>query len=249
MTMLTAEQLTGRTREHVVELPEFGCSLHPLAAEAFLSMRRAAAAAGYDLAPVSAFRDFNRQLVIWNAKFRGERALLDRDGSSRLDVRMLSAEQTVRAILHWSALPGASRHHWGTEVDVFDRAAVAGSTRPQLLPSEYARGGVFAALSDWLSTHAAHYGFYLPYDSDRGGVQVEPWHLSFAPLANALLPQLTPEVIAQALATAPLQGQETVLRLLPEIHRRYVRAVAEPSASALAATGLETSATPAARPS
>ena len=66
----------------------------------------------------------------------------------------------------------------------------------------------------------------------------EPWHLSFAPLADALLPQLTPEVIAAALASAPLQGQEIVLRLLPEIHRRYVRAVAAPSAAALAATRL-----------
>src|SRR5271166_5269428 len=128
MTILTADQLTGRTREHVVELAELGCSLHPQAAEAFLSMRRAAAAAGHDLAPVSAFRDFNQQIVIWNAKFRGERALLDRDGT-RLDVRMLSADEIVRAILHWSALPGASRHHWGTEVDVFDRAALPSAAR------------------------------------------------------------------------------------------------------------------------
>ena len=248
MTMLTADQLTGRTREHVVALPEFGCSLHPRAAAAFLSLRHAAATAGHDLAPVSAFRDFNQQLVIWNAKFRGERALLDRDGSP-LDVRLLSGEQIVRAILHWSALPGASRHHWGTEVDVFDRAALAGAMRPQLLPSEYAPGGAFAALSAWLQAHADHYGFYLPYDSDRGGVQVEPWHLSFAPLANALLVQLTPEVIARALATAPLQGQEIVLRLLPEIHRRYVCAVATPSSSALTAARLEAGSTPAARPS
>jgi LAS superfamily LD-carboxypeptidase LdcB len=246
--MLTANQLTGRTREHVVELAELRCSLHPRAAEAFLSLRRAAVAAGHDLAPVSAFRDFDQQLVIWNAKFRGERALLDRDGT-RLDVRMLSAEQIVRAILHWSALPGASRHHWGTEVDVFDRAALPSGARPQLLPSEYERGGVFGALSSWLCAHAADYGFYLPYDSDRGGVQVEPWHLSFAPLASVLLPQLTPEVIAAALAGAPLQGHEIVLRLLPEIHDRYVRAVAVPSASVLAAARLEARATPAARPS
>ena len=46
MTMLTADQLTGRSREHVVELSEFKCSLHLRAAEAFLGMRKAAAAAG-----------------------------------------------------------------------------------------------------------------------------------------------------------------------------------------------------------
>lgn len=248
MTMLTADQLTGRSREHVVPLPEFGCSLHRQTAAAFLSLRRAAAAAGHDLAPLSGFRDFNQQLVIWNAKFRGERALLDRDGRP-LDVRRLTAEQIVRAILHWSALPGASRHHWGTEVDVFDRAALPSGARPQLLPSEYAHDGIFAALSAWLSRHAADYGFYLPYDSDRGGVQVEPWHLSFAPLASELLPQLTPQLLAQTLADAPLQGRQIVLQLLPQIHARYVRAVATPSASVLAAARLESSATPAARPS
>jgi LAS superfamily LD-carboxypeptidase LdcB len=248
MTMLTPQQLTGRTREHVVELAQFGCSLHPQAAAAFLALRRAAEAAGHDLAPVSAFRDFNQQLVIWNAKFRGERALLDRDGTP-LDARTLSAEQIVRAILHWSALPGASRHHWGSEVDVFDRAAVASGVRPRLLPSEYARGGVFEALADWLSAHAADYGFYWPYDRDRGGVQVEPWHLSFAPLASTLLPLLTVEVIAEALAATPLQGAEIVLQLLPEIHARYVRAVGTPGTSALTAAALAASTTPAARPS
>jgi len=248
MTMLTPQQLTGRTREHVVELPQLSCSLHPQAAEALLALRRAAATAGHDLAVVSAFRDFNQQLVIWNAKFRGERALLDRDGT-RLDVRTLSAEQIVRTILHWSALPGASRHHWGSEADVFDRAALPSGARPQLLASEYAHDGVFGALSSWLSTHAADYGFYLPYDSDRGGVQVEPWHLSFAPLASALLPQLTAELIAEALAEAPLQGREIVLSLLPEIHARYVRAVAAPSASVLNAARLASEPIPAARPS
>src|SRR5579872_2747920 len=101
MTILTPKQLTGRSREHVVELPQLGCSLHPQAAEAFLALRGAASVAGHDLAPLSAFRDFDRQLVIWNEKFRGERALLDRDGAP-LDVRALSEEHAVRAILHWS---------------------------------------------------------------------------------------------------------------------------------------------------
>lgn len=248
MTIFDRQQLTGRTRTHVVELPQLGCSLHPRAAEAFLGLQRAAESDGHALRPLSAFRDFDQQCVIWNAKFRGERALLDPAGA-RLEVRTLSEEQIVRAILHWSALPGASRHHWGTEVDVFDRSALSGGARPQLLPAEYAPGGVFAPLCAWLAQHAAEFGFYWPYDSDRGGVQPEPWHLSFAPLAAALLPELTVEVIAEALAGAPLQGQATVLRLLPEIHRRYVCAVAAPEARALAAARLGASATRPARPS
>ena len=37
-------------------------------------------------------------------------------------------------ILEWSALPGASRHHWGSEFDVFDLAALPEGYRVQLLP-------------------------------------------------------------------------------------------------------------------
>jgi len=47
----------------------------------------------------------------------------------------------VRAILHWSALPGASRHHWGTEIDVIDRAALADGRKAQLIPAEYGADG------------------------------------------------------------------------------------------------------------
>jgi LAS superfamily LD-carboxypeptidase LdcB len=238
MTVVTLQHLTGRSRTHVVQLPELACSLHPQAARALLAMRRAAARSGLGLAVASAFRDFDQQLLIWNGKFRGERAVLDRDGAP-LQVAQMQEEPIVRAILHWSALPGASRHHWGTEVDVFDRTALPGSARPRLTPDEYADDGRFAALSSWLARHGGHYGFFRPYDIDRGGVQPEPWHLSYAPLAHALQPQLTVATLADALAGVPLAGAATVRRLLPEIHARYVRAVAEPDTLALAAAGVD----------
>lgn len=234
MKILTPRQMTGRERTHVVEVQQLQCSLHPAAAEAFVSMMRDAARSGLDIAPLSGFRDFNQQLVIWNSKFRGERVLLDRDGAP-LNVATMHEEQIVRAILHWSALPAASRHHWGTEIDVFDRSVLPQGVRPRLVPNEYGCDGIFAALSAWLTQHAERYGFYLPYDSDRGGVQPEPWHLSFAPLSSRLLPELTVASLAEALAGVELAGAASVQRLLPEIHARYVCAVAAPSARALAA--------------
>jgi LAS superfamily LD-carboxypeptidase LdcB len=199
--------------------------LHPQAADALLRLRACAATHAIDLVAVSGFRDFERQLAIWNGKFRGERALFDRHGAP-LEVRGMDEEAIVRAILQWSALPGASRHHWGSEVDVYDRAALPAGGRPQLTPAEYVREGVFARLCGFLATEAAQYGFYLPYDSDRGGVQPEPWHLSFAPLATAALPALTLGVLRAALLDAPLCGAAVVQRLLPEIHERYVCRVA-----------------------
>ena len=64
-------ELTGRAATHVVAVPEFELALAPRAAEALDALRHAAARAGIDLWPVSGFRTFDRQLSIWNAKFRG----------------------------------------------------------------------------------------------------------------------------------------------------------------------------------
>ncbi|HEY6451512.1 MAG TPA: M15 family metallopeptidase [Steroidobacteraceae bacterium] len=237
MAELDPEQLTGRTWTHVQELLEPRCTLHPEAARAFLALRAAAAADGLDVVPASSFRDFDRQLTIWNDKFLGRRTLLDRDGRA-LDPRQMAEADVVRAILQWSALPGASRHHWGTEIDVLDRRALKSGQAVELVPREYAADGVFANLGHWLAQHAAGFGFFRPYDRDRGGVQPEPWHLSYAPIAGAALPSLTLEVLARALQDVALAGAGTVLANLGDIHARYVRAVADPGAVALAAPRL-----------
>jgi LAS superfamily LD-carboxypeptidase LdcB len=233
MVVLDPEQLTGRTRAHVLELSEPPCTLQPDAARAFVALRGAAASAGLDLAAASSFRDFERQRAIWNDKFLGRRPLLDRDGSP-LDPTVMTAPQIVRAVLHWSALPGASRHHWGTEIDVIDRAALADGRKAQLLPAEYGADGIFARLDQWLTQHAESFGFFRPYDRDRGGVQPEPWHLSFAPIAGTALQALTIDVLSEALRDVELGGAEAIWPQLDEIHARYVRAVAQPSARALA---------------
>ena len=69
--------------------------------------------------PASSFRDFERQQLIWNCKFNGERKVHDDEGNL-LDLALLDDWQKAQAILRWSALPGGSRHHWGTEIDIFD---------------------------------------------------------------------------------------------------------------------------------
>ena len=225
MTILTPEQLTGRASSHVREVSALSCRLHPAAADALLRLAREAASYDIDLVVASGFRDFQRQLAIWNGKFRGERPLLDRD-SLPMDVRTMDEEAIVRAILEWSALPGASRHHWGSEVDVYDRAALAADQRPQLVVAEYVRDGAFARLVAFLADKAPQYGFFVPYDSERGGVKPEPWHLSYAPVSGPALPALTLEVLHAALVEVPICGAQVVQRLLPEIHERYVCRVA-----------------------
>lgn len=231
--MLGPEALTGRAHTHVIELLDPPCVLQPQAAAALQAMRAAAAAEGIDMLPASSYRDFDRQLAIWNAKFRGERPLFDRCGQA-LKFNSIAPEDLIDTILAWSALPGASRHHWGSDLDVIDgnalrtRQKIDPQFRAQLLPQEFAADGLFAPLDAWLETNAGRFGFFRPYRQDLGGVLPEPWHISYAPVATAALAAFDSDMLAEAIANADLAGAETVLRRLPELVQRYVRTVSPP---------------------
>ena len=190
-------------------------------------MREAAARAGFDLVPVSSFRDFGRQRAIWNAKFRGERPARDRGGRP-VDMASLSAGARVDTILLWSALPGASRHHWGSDVDVADGRVIAAGHAPRLERDEYRRGGAFAALSAWLAANMGRFGFYRPYARRGRGVQPEPWHLSYAPVSKPALSKMSLGLLAEAITGAGVDGEAEILARLPAIRERYVLDVDAP---------------------
>jgi LAS superfamily LD-carboxypeptidase LdcB len=180
---------------------------------------------------VSSFRDFDRQLYIWNAKWRGERPLLDRAGQP-LDAASLDAAARIDTILCWSALPGGSRHHWGTDCDLIDAAALPEGYRVQLVPEEYAAGGVFGRLTAWLDENMARFGFYRPYMSAGRGSEVEPWHVSYWPVAHEALEGLTLPVLRRTVTGSAMLGKEPVLERLPEIYTRFTLAVDSPPAAA-----------------
>lgn len=226
-------QLTGRSATHVMEIEQPRCTLHRDAVEPFLAMRRAAALDGIDLVPVSSFRDFARQAAIWNAKHRGERTLLGRDGHP-LDFADIERSALVDTILWWSALPGASRHHWGSDLDVIDSAAVPADYRVQLVPQEFAPDGVFARLASWLARRMTEFGFFRPYTTDRGGVQPEPWHLSYAPVSVPALDALTVDVLRDALSHEPIDGLDEIHARLDAIRERYVARIDLPDGNLLA---------------
>jgi len=224
-------ELTGRARTHIVDLERPRCALHYAAATSFLAMRDAAADAGIDLAAASSFRDFDRQLHIWNGKWTGERPLLDRQGRP-LTAGSLDEAARIDAILCWSALPGGSRHHWGTDCDLIDAAALPEGYRVQLVPEEYASGGVFGRLTAWLDENMARFGFYRPYASADCGAGVEPWHVSYWPVAAEALEALTLPVLRRAVAGSNVLGKDQLLERLPEIYTRFILAVDSPPADA-----------------
>ena len=217
-------ELTGQSRTHIADVTDPHCALHTHVVAPFLNLRRAALADGFDLIPQSSFRDFSRQLMIWNQKFSGVRPMADAAGLP-LDTSKLDAAERVEAILLWSALPGASRHHWGTDIDLIDRHAVAPGFRVQLTPQEFEPGGPFAPLAEWLALNAARFGFFRPFRGVLSGVQSEPWHFSFAPIAENARRRLTPGVLHRAIAAAELLGKDAVLARLDELHARYVAAI------------------------
>jgi LAS superfamily LD-carboxypeptidase LdcB len=227
MPTLDSQLLTGRTDTHLcdaVDAQRLGARIHREVTAPFLALRDAAAEDGFDLRIDSGFRDFDRQRSIWNRKVDGALPVLASDATP-LDITTLSEEQLVFAILRWSALPGASRHHWGTDVDVFDEAARPEGYEVQLVPSEVDPGGMFGPLHAWLDERieaGAAFGFFRPYDCDRSGVAPERWHLSHAPVAGVLARALTREVLATTIRGAGLRLEACVLDHLDTIWERFV---------------------------
>ncbi|XBS68726.1 M15 family metallopeptidase [Acerihabitans sp. KWT182] len=218
--MMTPAMLTGQTDLHVVSLSE-GHRLQSEAVAAFNGLRQAGLRQGFNLQPASGFRDFQRQLAIWNGKFRGERPLLDKE-SRPINSQSLSVPERCEAILRWSALPGTSRHHWGSDVDVYDPDLLPAGGALQLTPAEYQPGGYFSPLSDWLTEHMADFDFYRPYASFRGGVAIEPWHLSYRPLACRAESLLTPDIVLKSWQDVDVAGSMWIIPRLPAIFRRYI---------------------------
>ncbi|MFT4520283.1 MAG: LAS superfamily LD-carboxypeptidase LdcB [Halioglobus sp.] len=190
--------LTGLDESHLVSLP-CGQRLQAEAAEAFAALQADASAVGYELAIASSYRSFSRQLTLWNGKASAQRPVHDDEGNSVL-MEGLSPQQQLHAILRYSAIPGTSRHHWGTELDVFDAAALPESYEVQLTPQEVAAGGLFDPLHCWLDERMAagrSHGFFRPYAEDRGGVAQERWHLSYTPLSLPLAAQFSTALLPQ----------------------------------------------------
>jgi hypothetical protein len=226
---LTQAQLLGLERGHVVSLETGSGStdvqLHPAARAAFLALREAARLDGFDLRVVSGHRSFARQARIWNGKARGERQVLDA-AEAPVDVLALTEARRVDAILLWSALPGCSRHHWGTDMDVVDFATLAPGEPVRLEARDWAGQGPFARLDRWLAERIERgtaMGFFRPYTGMGCAVAPEPWHLSYAPVAAGCEAALDGAALRAALRTEGIELLAAVEGRLEDILARYVK--------------------------
>lgn len=191
--------------------------------QAWDALATAAQAAGFKPRLASGYRSFARQLLIWNDKAAGRRHVLD-DAGKPIDIAQLAPLAAVCAIMRWSALPGSSRHHWGTDFDVFDESRMPKGYRLALTPEECAPGGVCGDFHQWLDGYLDNPAcpFYRPYATDTGGVAPEPWHLSLRATAAQFAAVLTPEVYGTFIASQSIAYKDVILAHLPELFARFV---------------------------
>lgn len=215
--------ILGKTMEHLVPLDGTKFFIHKSMLADFLKLQKEAKHAGFDLQVTSAFRDFERQLKIWNSKAQGERVLLD-DQEKPLEFNSLSPREIVYSILRWSAIPGCSRHHWGTDIDIFD-----GKTQTlenvQLVPSECIGSGPASGLHEWLDARIDQreaFGFYRPYKTDRGGISPERWHLSYYPHSRRIMEAFTYSLFKKNLEESDILLKEILLEDGKSIFERYI---------------------------
>ena len=218
--VLNTAEIMGLSDKHLVSVGN-GHFLHNEIAKAFFTMQKAASVAGIDMQICSSFRNFEKQLSIWNRKWLGQLPLNTLD-NKLLVANDLSDQEKIHAIMLWSALPGASRHHWGTDFDVYDKSCVERHHHDfQLVPSEYENNGPCAALSKWISKNVNRYGFYLPYSQYVGGVAIEPWHISNIELASHIQSSFQLDDLYAQLEQADILGKSTILKLLPALVSQY----------------------------
>jgi len=173
-----------------------GYKLRKEAYEAFLKMKAEASKSGIKIKVVSSYRNYAHQNRIWERKYK------------KFTKEGLSSIQAIRKIIEYSTIPGTSRHHWGTDLDIVDGNAK--QPKGLLLEKNFHNEGPFCKLKEWMDEHANNFGFYLVYTDkkDRKGFKYEPWHYTYAPLSIPMLKSYRKLDIKQELQQVNLVGSE-----------------------------------------
>ena len=141
---------------------------------AFLQMYEAALKENIKLIIRSATRNFEYQKKIWEDKWDGVVPLESRKRANIISDEALRAQE----ILKYSAMPGSSRHHWGTDIDL------------NAFNNRYFEKGQGLVIYTWLQNHAGTFEFCQPYSSKGAsrpnGYEEEKWHWSYLPISGQL---------------------------------------------------------------
>lgn len=140
--------------------------------DAFIKMAEIAKKDNIELKIASATRNFNYQKNLWNDKWTGLTLV---DGKN-LYKSISDGKERFNKILEYSAAPGTSRHHWGTDIDI-------NNANPAYFATTKGKNVYL-----WLSENAFRFGFCQPYNQKNKnrpyGYNEEKWHWSYLPLAR-----------------------------------------------------------------
>ncbi len=184
---LSWQQAIGIDQTYLVECQSGSKNylIHPSIQPDLALLLSAAKSDDVPIATISSYRSFEQQLSIWNEKWQGYRPVFSRHGRP-LNITQMSDMEKYKAISLWSALPGLSRHHWGTDLDIFSADAIKKGHKVELIPEEFALTGVCCELNDWLDKNLSKYGFFRPYQNYQQGVSAEAWHISHIAISEQI---------------------------------------------------------------
>jgi LAS superfamily LD-carboxypeptidase LdcB len=167
-------QLIGKENSAIIG-DTYTSKMHKEAKVAFEKMKVAALKDGINIEVVSAYRSFQKQKSIFENKYK----IFIQEG--------LTPIEAVEKIIEYSTIPGTSRHHWGTDIDIID----ANYPKPKnvLKEGNFYDNGPYCKLKEWMDRHSEFYGFYEVYTKNpkRKGFKYEPWHFSYAPVSIPML--------------------------------------------------------------
>lgn len=171
---------------------------------AFQQMRNEALKSGINLRIVSATRTFFDQKRLWEDKWNARTPVNTDTGEflpkpfSRQD--NLTKDQRALRILEFTAMPSASRHHWGTDLDFNNVNPSYWSTFKG--QKEYV----------WLMQNAPKFGFCQVYSPNRStGYHEEKWHWSYLPIARTLTNEYQKQIIDSDITLTEFLGSETAI--------------------------------------
>ncbi len=174
-----------------------GYNLREEAHLSFIKMQKAALKDGISIGAVSSYRGFAHQKRIWERKFKSNKA------------NGLTDKANINKIIEYSTIPGTSRHHWGTDIDIYQTNVK--QPKNVLLPRHFHNNGPYCKLKEWMDANASTYGFYLVYtdNPNRKGFKYEPWHYSYKKLSVPYLKAYETLKISEILKSEGLSGIES----------------------------------------
>ena len=218
--------LTGRDHPYLKEFD--GMKIHKKIIPSLVELKEAAKdEMNIDLTIISGFRDYKRQQIIWDEKALGKRNVFD-DYNTIQNPKDFSDIDFIKKIMRFSALPGASRHHWGTDIDIFDQNI---KSKNDVILNHDESENDFKVLHQWLTDRIENndsFGFFRPYDKDLGGISKEKWHLSFAPLAQEYYDLYDLNTFIQNIKSSDIIFRDKILENAESLYNQFIKLIVLP---------------------